>query len=114
MEKDFMLLFSMPKSNQSPTAEQIAAMHQSWGVFIGGIAAQAKLVSTYRLGFEGTCLDASLNASESLKISDNQMISGNMIIKAKDIKEASAIAKDCPVLKMGGSVEIRNIIPMEA
>ncbi|MCP9770355.1 hypothetical protein EGI22_20810 [Lacihabitans sp. LS3-19] len=89
-------------------------MHQQWGVFIGGIATQAKLVSTTRLGFEGKCIDATHSVAENLKLSNNQMISGNMILKAQDINEATEIAKGCPVLKMGGSVEIRNILPIEA
>jgi hypothetical protein len=35
-----------------------------------------------------------------------------MIIKANSVEEATSIAKNCPILHMGGSVEVRDIIPM--
>ncbi len=37
-----------------------------------------------------------------------EIIGGYVRIKAKDINEAAEIAKECPVLKLNGSVEIRG------
>ena len=112
--QDFMLLFRMKPSNQQPTAEQLTAMQQQWGIFIGGIAAQAKLVSTSRLGFDGNLIDKGMSVSSGINIANNETLSGNMVIKATTLNEATEIAKGCPVLAMGGSVEVRNIIPMES
>jgi hypothetical protein len=111
--QDFMLLFRMQPSNQPPTAEQLGAMQQQWGVYISGIAAQAKLVSTSRLGFEGNLIDSSLLVTSGINITNNQTLAGNMVIKATSLYEATEMAKGCPVLAMGGAVEIRNTIPMQ-
>ena len=37
-----------------------------------------------------------------------------MVVKAKSLEEAVAMAKDCPILKMNGNIEVRAIVPMEA
>ncbi|WP_289042341.1 YciI family protein [uncultured Zobellia sp.] len=112
--QDFMLLFRMQPNDQQPTSDQISEMQKKWGAFIGGIAAQAKLLSTTRLAFEGVLIDNKLNVSTGITIADNETLSGNMVIKATTFKEATKIAKGCPILSMGGSVEVRGIIPMEA
>ncbi len=110
--QDFMLLFSMQANQQAPTTEELTAMHQAWGKFIGGIAAQAKLVSASRLGFDGNLIDGSLTVTKGIHVSNHATLTGNMVVKAASLHEATEIAKACPVLAMGGSVEVRNIIPM--
>ncbi|MBC7935354.1 MAG: hypothetical protein H7Y86_08380, partial [Rhizobacter sp.] len=42
-------------------------------------------------------------------VANNEMVTGYLLINAKDVKEAEAIAKDCPILVFNGSVEIRQI-----
>jgi len=37
---------------------------------------------------------------------------GNMIIKTDSQVDALEISKGCPILGMGGSVEVREILPM--
>lgn len=49
---------------------------------------------------------------EGIHISDNQTLGGNMIIRANSINEAAEIAKNCPILSIGGMVEVRFIQPM--
>jgi hypothetical protein len=87
-------------------------MHQQWGAFIGHIAIQEKLVSTHQLGFEGKQIFADQSVTDGIHISDNQTLGGNMIVKANTLDEAVEMAKNCPILSMGGSVEVRAIRPM--
>lgn len=110
---EYMLLFRMTPNNEQPTAEQIATMQNQWKNYIGSIASQAKLVNTSRLGFEGSCINPKGQISNNIYISDNQTLSGNMVVKATNLQEAENLAKHCPVLAMGGSVEVRSLIPME-
>jgi len=110
--KDYMLLFRYEPSNEEPNHEQLQEMHKQWGEFIGGIAAQGLLVSTHQLGFEGSKVFANLKTEEGIHISDNQTIGGNMILKAESIEYATELAKKCPILFMGGTVEVRDVIPM--
>ncbi|CAM4203090.1 hypothetical protein ZONE111905_07935 [Zobellia nedashkovskayae] len=37
-----------------------------------------------------------------------------MVVKSSSLKDATEMAKGCPILKVGGSVEVRNVIPMES
>lgn len=110
--QEFMLLFRYAATNEMPSAEQMQEMQQQWGAFIGGIAAAGKLINTYQLGFEGNTISADGNINEGPYSDEGILLSGNMMIKADGLHEATEIAKGCPILKMGGEVEIRSIIPM--
>lgn len=112
--KDFMLLFRMEPTGHQPTPEQVSFMQQQWVAFIGSIATQARLVKTSRLGFEGKLIDKDLNISNGINVANNETLTGNMIIKATTLNEAAEIAKGCPILVMGGSVEVRDIVPLES
>lgn len=113
VEQNFMMVFRFsPNFEYEPTAEEQTQMQEHWGGFIGNIAIQEKLVSTHQLGFEGMQIATDLSISEGILISENKTLSGNMIVKANSLEEATNMAKDCPILKMGGTVEIRSIIPM--
>lgn len=109
-----MMIFSYtPNPEYQPTAQEIKQMSEDWGSFIGNIAIKEKLESTHQLGFDGKQISTDLNVSNGILISNKKTISGNMIVKANSLDEAVEMAKDSPILKMGGSVEVRNIIPME-
>lgn len=110
---EFMLVFRYePNSNYQPSEAEITEMHQQWGAFIGNIAIQEKLVSTHQLSFEGVQIFADKLVKEGIYVSDNQTLAGNMVVKANSIDEAVAMAKNCPILLMGGAVEVRVIQPM--
>ncbi len=110
--KEFMLLFRFEPSNEEPSRELLQEMHKHWGEFIGGIAMQGKLVSTHQLGFEGKKIFANQRTEEGFHIAEGQTIGGNMILKAESIESATELAKKCPILFMGGTVEVRDVIPM--
>jgi len=113
-EQKFMMIFRFsPNPEYQPTKEEMEQMQQEWGSFIGGIASQGKLDSTHQLGFDGKQIAANLSITDGILISESKTISGNMIVIANSLDEAVEMAKGSPILKMGGSVEVRNIIPME-
>lgn len=110
---EFMLLFRFePDFSYVPSPEELSQMGEQWGAYFAGLANSGKLVSTYQLGFEGLKVSADKTVSDGILIAENQTLGGNMIVKAADINEAAEIAKDCPILLMGGNVEIRSINPM--
>lgn len=112
-QKEFMLLFRYePNANYQPTEAELTEMHQQWGAFIGNIAIQEKLVSTHQLGFEGVQIAADQTVTEGIHIANQLTVGGNMIVTANSLEEATSIAKNCPILFMGGTVEVRAIQPM--
>jgi hypothetical protein len=110
--KEFMLLFRYEANNEQPTPEQLQDSHKLWGEFIGGIAMQGKLVSTYQLGFVGKQISANLTTQDGIHIAEGQALGGNLVLHAESIEVATELAKKCPILLMGGTVEVREIIPM--
>jgi hypothetical protein len=111
--QEFMLLFRFePNFNYQPTETEMSDMQQQWGAFIGGLAIQERLVSTYQLGFEGKRIFADSTVQEGINIAEKQTLGGNMVVKAGSLEQAVALAKGCPILSMGGTVEVRNIMPM--
>jgi len=111
--KNFMMIFRFePNPAYQPTQEDINNQQQQWGAFIGNLAVTEKLVSTNQLGFEGKQLSADLTVREGINVAEGQTLGGNMIVKAETIDEAIELAKACPILQMGGTVEVRDIMPM--
>ncbi len=112
-DNEFMLLFRFsPNLDQQPTEEELLNMQNQWGEFIGHLMISEKLITTHRLGFEGVHVHSDLSTDNQIVMNKAMTLSGNMVIKSQSIEEATEIAKACPILNMGGSVEIRNIIPM--
>lgn len=110
--KEFMLLFRFEPSNEQPSPAQLQEMQKNWGEFIGKIAMQGKLVSTHQLGFEGKRIFADQTTEEGFYMAEGETLGGNMVLKAESLEVASELAKKCPILFMGGTVEVRDIIPM--
>lgn len=110
--KDYMMIFRF-KANPSYASipEVDHSSYQKWQNWVGGIAAQTKLVSTQCLGFRKTLISADGSQSSQAVLSDGRIVGGNMIVKAVDMNDAVHLSKGCPVLEMGGTVEIRDILP---
>ena len=49
-------------------------------------------------------------ASDGPFIESKEAISGYVLIKAKDLDEATALAKKCPIFESGGAIELRPIM----
>jgi hypothetical protein len=111
---EFSLIFrnaQHPSVQFSP--EQMQDILVQWGDWMGSIAAQDKLASRgARLGVEAKVLKPNDVVTDGPYVEMKEMLSGFIIVKTDSIEEATALAKGCPILKVGGSVEVRSIIPM--
>jgi hypothetical protein len=111
--QQFMLLFRFePNFSYQPSEQELAEMHQNWGAYFGQLAQQGTMVSTHQLGFEGAQVHADASVVEGIYIAEKNTLGGNLIVNAPDLKHAIKIAKQSPILKMGGTVEVRSIQPM--
>jgi len=45
-------------------------------------------------------------------VETKEAIGGYILIRAETLDEAAEMAKGCPILMIGGNVEVRNIVPM--
>lgn len=112
---EYIFIFRFTPIEEINTDKKIdATAKQAWGKWIGEIAAQVKFVSTNRIGFEGVVVHQNQELTPGFyqDSTTKEMVSGNMIIKSDSLEEASELAKGCPILALGGSVEVRSLIPM--
>lgn len=112
--KEFLFIYrrdanSIPKG--SP--EEMQAETKKWMDWIGGIAAQNKLVDRgNRLQHDGKVLKSATMITDGPYAETKESVGGYSIVKADTIEEACEMAKGCPGLASGGSVEVREINPM--
>ncbi len=109
--KEFLLIFRADV-NSLPTVspEKLQANTKKWMDWLGGIAAQDKLVNRgNRLNPEGKVVKANNVITDGPYTEIKESIGGYSIVKADSYEEAVEIAKGCPVLKTGGNVEVREI-----
>jgi hypothetical protein len=110
---EFMMIFRNDYNPDfKPTPEQMQASIKQWQDWIGGIAAQGKFSSTNRLGSEGKTLKPNSIVTDGPYAEVKEMIGGYLIVKAADLNEAMQLANGCPILDIGGHVEVRNVVPM--
>lgn len=112
--KDFLFVFrndypSQPKG--SP--EEMQAVTKKWMDWIGGIAAQNKLVDRgNRLDGAGKVVRPNNVITDGPYSEIKELIGGYTLVKANSLEEAAELAKGCPILTMGGNVEVREISVM--
>jgi hypothetical protein len=109
--KEFMMIFHNAYNTEfKPSPEQMQASIKQWQDWIGGIAAQGKFMSTNALGFEGKTLKSNNVITNGPYAEVKEMVGGYVIVKADSIDDALKLAHGCPILFIGGNVEVRDIM----
>ena len=93
-------------SGMAPTPEAQKAAMEAWGQWFGTLG--------------GAVVDGgnpfgkakSVSPGGDIKDGAASSLSGYSIVKADSLDAATSIAKGCPVLKNGGSVDVYETIPM--
>lgn len=111
--KEFVLVFRTSNNPDfTPSPEQMQEMLTNWMNWLGGIAAQDKLVNR----------GSRLSISDSKTVMPNnvivdgpyteikEFINGYSIVRAVNIDEAVELASGCPILQFGGNVEVRAVV----
>jgi len=108
---EFMMIFRNDYNpNFKPSPEQMQESIKQWQDWIGGIAAQGKFVGTNRLGFQGKTLKPNNVITDGPYAEVKEIVGGYIIVKADNLNQAFEMANGCPILNIGGSVEVRDIM----
>jgi hypothetical protein len=109
--KEFLLVYRLDlKTIPKASPEEMQASVQKWMNWITGIAAQGKLGDRgNRLLSTGKVLKGDGIISDGPYTEIKESILGYSIVKADSLEEATELANGCPVLFIGGNVEIREI-----
>jgi hypothetical protein len=115
--KDFLLIFRrdvQPTSNTQLSAEQMQALIKPWQDWMGGLAAQNKLSNRgNQLASEGRVVKPGNVVVNGPFVELKEAIGGYIMVSANNLDEAAELAKGCPILNMGGNVEVRAIVEMK-
>lgn len=110
--KEFMFLFRLPNrvDDSKASPERMKELARKWDDWVGGIAAQGKVVSAGpRLESTGKVLKKSGVISDGPFVEVREMLGGFLRITADSLEEATTLAHGCPAIDQGGSVEIRPV-----
>jgi len=96
-----------------PSPEQMQASIKPFQDWIGGIAAQNKLVAPpKRWDADGRVIRQNATVTNGPYAEIKESIGGLVMIRATDYEEAVEIAKGCPILQWGATVEVRMAVPI--
>ncbi len=112
--KDFLLIFRMDYANAPQgTPEQMQTMTLRWMDWIKSIAEKNKLTDRgNRLAASGKVVKSNNVVTNGPYTEIKESIGGYTLIKSESYEDAVEIAKDCPILAVGGNVEVREIQPI--
>jgi hypothetical protein len=112
---EFLLIFRRDfiSTGTQPSPEHLQNMMKDWQHWMGGIAARNQLVSSgNRLSEDGKVVKTGAVVTNGPYVEIKEAIGGYILIRAASLDEAAEISKGCPILSIGGNVEVRPIIPM--
>jgi hypothetical protein len=108
--KEFLLLFRGDYGAVPPQGtEEWQATAKKWQDWIGGIAAQNKWVAPgQQLSPAGKVVKANGVITDGPYTEIKETLFSYCTIRAESLEEAAELAKGCPILLIGGSVEVRE------
>lgn len=112
--KEFVLIFRLDilSKDAQPDQTQMQIYMQQWMQWLNKLTQKDRLAdSGNHLQYSGRVLRADGSISQKPYASGKESVAGFLNIFAKDLDEATLLAKDCPILQgsESNSVEIREI-----
>lgn len=115
---DFLLVYRTDEATMNAmhqrTPDEMKANARRWMDWVESLSAQQKLTDIgNRLMPSGKVVKSDQVIADGPFIEIKECIVGYTIIKATSFEEAAELAKGCPILAMGGNVEVRKIDAIE-
>jgi len=109
MQKFIVLIRSEDKWDKLSPAEMQETI-QKYMAWAGKLRAEGRIVDAEPLDKTGRVLSGEGGViTDGPFLETKEMIGGDFIFTAADLDEAAAIARECPALGYGGSVDVRPI-----
>jgi hypothetical protein len=107
--KDYILLVYLPL-DYGP--EQAKNVREDWNKLLDHWKTDDTYIASYVYPVKGYLVSGpQKTVKEESLASNNLRLVSNIIIRAADYDEALSLAKKCPVLKQGATVEVREVQP---
>ncbi len=117
MPNYLLILHEEPMDYSQLSPEQIEAVIGEYIAWSKKLEAEGKYAGGQKLKDEGgkllSGIDAAFRVTDGPYAEAKEVIGGFFTITAADYDEAVSISKECPHLKFGGRIELREIEPTE-
>lgn len=108
----YLLLFRGTDWHKELSPEEIQRIMGDWGAWFDRLGQQGKLTAASPLENEGRVVSGKSRAVADGPFAEaKESVGGFFLLKVETIEEATAIAKDCPALPYGLTVEVRPVAP---
>jgi hypothetical protein len=108
--KEFVMLFrNAPTGDARPTPEVMQEFAKKWDIWLAGISSRDRFVSGSRLSLEGRILKPGNIVTDGPYAEVKEILGGFINVKAESLDDAFNMAHGCPILSLGGYVEVRPV-----
>ena len=112
MEKYMFIFIGGDPSHLSPEAQQ--AHMQKWFAWVEKLTNEKRYVSGEALLPGGKTIKGSKKAvTDGPYAESKEVVGGFFVVNAKDLNEATEMAKACPDYDLGGIVEVREVMKFD-
>jgi hypothetical protein len=112
MEKYMFIFIGGDPSHLSPEAQQ--AHMGKWFAWVEKLRKEGKYLSGEALLPSGkTIRGAKKTVTDGPFAESKEIVSGYFIVNAKDLNEATEMAKSCPDYELNGIVEVREVVKFD-
>jgi hypothetical protein len=115
--EEFLLIFrrDVPSRENQPSPEELQTQLKQWQDWFVKLTAQNTLSRpAQRWDRDGKIVRSDKQVINGPYAEIKESIGGMIFVRAADYEEAAEIAKGCPVLDVGGNVEIRKAVTPES
>ena len=109
---EYLLLFRGGLNPADMTPEQQEATMNNWMTWRKGLKQSKQLTLGHPLQDGGKSLSGPKGKNVATLNDTPESIGGLLLIKAKNLSEATKIAKGCPIFNNGGTLELRSVEQM--
>ena len=111
---EHMLLFRGTHWDKSLSPEELQNVMSQWTVWFDRLTQQGKIKSAHPLMDEGKIVTwkKGQTVADGPFAESKEAIGGYFLLQVSDLDEALEIAKECPVLRYGMTVEVRPVAAM--
>src|SRR5580704_9626819 len=108
---EYMLLFRGTKWDKNLSPEELQNVMSQWTAWYDRLIGQGKIISAHPLLDEGKIVTwkKGQTVAEGPFAESKEAIGGYFLLQIDDLEGALEIAKECPALKYGVTVEVRPV-----
>ncbi len=111
---EYMLLFRGGADPKDLTKQQMQQIMNNWYTWMGELKKRRQLKLGNPLEEKGKIMAGKNGERVQTYAESKDSVGGYLLIQARNLADATKIAKGCPIFNNGGTVEVRPVVQMPA